>query len=461
MRRRRNHPEWRGDGTAKALELKRAKRAREQQLKRAQKQQNGLEEKATMQATTPESGPPMKRRRVLRRGKPLDPRIRAVLLEERDKGVGFEALVLNLERVIRGLGADPEGHSCRHQLGLALDDPSHEFMAYWLGYFGQLAGGVRGNVQYREPPRTLEPIVVDAPSAPVQTQASSNDAPNTIEFNGRAVRILLIRGEPWFMAKDLVDAVGATWSGHSLDHIPAEYRGMVSVSTPSGAQQMVCLNEAGMNFYLIRSDKPAALPLQKKIASEVLVQIRKTGRYEAPGAAPQLPPPALDYQAMGAAMGAAIAPAITGAVITVIRELLPGRSPRRRKTATNPDQQTIPEANLRLVPDLSPVPRRDTSHLLMGHPRLQRMPRPADVKDPKLFQTLRNAIDAYGQITSNFDEPYLLVYDEINRTFDPELTKRKHGERIQYIGSQPAKYQRQAYEAAYRVLVAPYLKAAS
>jgi hypothetical protein len=68
-----------------------------------------------------------------------------------------------------------------------------------------------------------------------------------------------------------------------LDHIPAEYRGMVSITTPSAAQNMAVLTEAGMNMYLFRSDKTAALPWQKHLAEVVLPSIRKTGSYSRSG----------------------------------------------------------------------------------------------------------------------------------------------------------------------------------
>lgn len=109
-----------------------------------------------------------------------------------------------------------------------------------------------------------------------------------IEFDGRSIRAVDTGGRDRsgdrvivFVAKDLVEAVGATWAGHSLDHIPGQYRGMVSVSTPSGDQQMVSLTEPGMNMYLFRSDKPAALPWQKHLAEVILPTIRRTGQYVA------------------------------------------------------------------------------------------------------------------------------------------------------------------------------------
>ena len=42
---------------------------------------------------------------------------------------------------------------------------------------------------------------------------------------------------------------------------------------------MISLSEQGLYFFLGRSAKPAALPMQKWIAGEVLPSIRRTGRY--------------------------------------------------------------------------------------------------------------------------------------------------------------------------------------
>ena len=88
-------------------------------------------------------------------------------------------------------------------------------------------------------------------------------------------------GEPMFVAKDLVEAVDAVWKGDqgSLPHVPDEWKGVTSVQTPGGRQEMTVLTEQGMYFYLIRSDKPKALPLQKWVSGQVLPSIRRTGGY--------------------------------------------------------------------------------------------------------------------------------------------------------------------------------------
>lgn len=72
--------------------------------------------------------------------------------------------------------------------------------------------------------------------------------------------------------------LGYKWNGSArIEHVPEEWRGVTSVVTPSGTQEMASLSEQGLYFFLNRSDKPAALPMQKWVAGEVLPTIRKTG----------------------------------------------------------------------------------------------------------------------------------------------------------------------------------------
>jgi prophage antirepressor-like protein len=103
------------------------------------------------------------------------------------------------------------------------------------------------------------------------------------EVEDKKVRIIEDDGEFWFVAKDIVDGVGAVWKGSdSTRHIPEEWKGIHSVWTPGGTQELQALSEQGVYFYLARSDKPAALPFQKKIAGEILPSIRKYGAYITP-----------------------------------------------------------------------------------------------------------------------------------------------------------------------------------
>ncbi|MDE7064814.1 MAG: hypothetical protein K2O70_05000, partial [Desulfovibrionaceae bacterium] len=104
-------------------------------------------------------------------------------------------------------------------------------------------------------------------------------------FGDNLVRVLEDEdGNPCFVAKDVALALGYEWNGKArIAHVPEEWRGVTSVVTPSGMQEMLTLSEQGLYFFLGRSDKPKALPFQKWLAGEVLPTIRKAGRYEMPG----------------------------------------------------------------------------------------------------------------------------------------------------------------------------------
>lgn len=90
--------------------------------------------------------------------------------------------------------------------------------------------------------------------------------PTIIDYNfeGSSVRTIVDdAGNPWFVAKDVVEAVGAKWQGvQNLAHIPEQWKGSYPIRTPGGVQQMAVLTEQGVYFYLTRSDKPKAIPIQ-------------------------------------------------------------------------------------------------------------------------------------------------------------------------------------------------------
>ena len=91
----------------------------------------------------------------------------------------------------------------------------------------------------------------------------------------------------WFVARDIAEAleynnVSKHNIGKLIAHVPEVWRGRVPFSTPGGEQEMLCLTEQGVYFFLGRSDKPKALPYQLWIAGEVVPSIRKHGLYLTP-----------------------------------------------------------------------------------------------------------------------------------------------------------------------------------
>jgi anti-repressor protein len=113
------------------------------------------------------------------------------------------------------------------------------------------------------------------------------------DFEGKRGRFMASDGELWFVAKDVAEALeysAGTVSqalGTLFYNVPAEWvdQKPILVNLKDGREQlrdMLCLSEQGLYFFLARSDKPKALPFQKKIAGEILPSIRRHGAYMTP-----------------------------------------------------------------------------------------------------------------------------------------------------------------------------------
>ena len=62
-----------------------------------------------------------------------------------------------------------------------------------------------------------------------------------------SVRVVMQGDEPWFVAKDVCEALGYQWNGAArIAHIPEEWRGVTSVVTPFGEQTMLTISEQGL-----------------------------------------------------------------------------------------------------------------------------------------------------------------------------------------------------------------------
>lgn len=113
------------------------------------------------------------------------------------------------------------------------------------------------------------------------TGETMNNTPQIFNFdNNKQVRTIVINNEPHFVAKDIAEALEYSWKGiATIQHVPEQWRGVYSVQTPSGLQEMLCFTEQGLFFFASRSDKPKALPFQMWLSGEVLPSIRKHGFY--------------------------------------------------------------------------------------------------------------------------------------------------------------------------------------
>lgn len=101
------------------------------------------------------------------------------------------------------------------------------------------------------------------------------------KFENKDVRTLQIDGEPWFVGKDVTEILGYSKSRNALArHVVTEDKEVVPIhGTPGGTQEMTIINESGLYSLILSSKLPSAKEFKHWITSEVLPQIRKTGKY--------------------------------------------------------------------------------------------------------------------------------------------------------------------------------------
>ncbi len=95
-------------------------------------------------------------------------------------------------------------------------------------------------------------------------------------------------GKVWFVARDVMQALEyseASTPAQVMQSVPDTWKGIKRIDSTSDKptarpyQDVLCLSEQGLYFFLGRSDKPKAQPYQIWIADDVVPSIVKTGEY--------------------------------------------------------------------------------------------------------------------------------------------------------------------------------------
>ncbi|WP_270481620.1 phage antirepressor [Collinsella tanakaei] len=86
-------------------------------------------------------------------------------------------------------------------------------------------------------------------------------------------------GEPLFVAKDILDTLGLDRT--AMRKLDDDEKGVDTVHTPGGDQQVSIVSEPGFYKLVMRSRKPEAKAFQRWVTHEVLPSIRKRGGYMA------------------------------------------------------------------------------------------------------------------------------------------------------------------------------------
>lgn len=102
---------------------------------------------------------------------------------------------------------------------------------------------------------------------------------NSKEFGD--VRTVTIDGEPWFVGKDVAEALGYSNSRDALTkHVCSEDKGVAECDTLGGKQKLGIINESGLYALIFGSKLESTQRFKHWVTSEVLPAIRKTGGYQ-------------------------------------------------------------------------------------------------------------------------------------------------------------------------------------
>lgn len=125
------------------------------------------------------------------------------------------------------------------------------------------------------------------------------------DFEGRQVRIVTdAQGEPWFVAADVLSTISL--DRKALERLDDDEKGVNSIHTPGGVQEMTTVNEPGLYALVLGSRKAEAKRFKRWVNHEVLPAIRKTGSYAVPAIA-ALPAPTQDRVTSLLLIGEAVA----------------------------------------------------------------------------------------------------------------------------------------------------------
>ena len=113
------------------------------------------------------------------------------------------------------------------------------------------------------------------------------------DFESHDVRVVIDQdGDPLFVAADLLSTLNL--DRKALERLDDDEKGVSSIHTPGGMQEMTVVSESGLFNLVLGSRKPEAKRFKRWVTHEVLPSIRKTGSYATPGSVAALPAPTQD-----------------------------------------------------------------------------------------------------------------------------------------------------------------------
>lgn len=118
--------------------------------------------------------------------------------------------------------------------------------------------------------------------AEIKEKTTAQVAPSKVyafSLTHQSLRVEVIDNEPWFVAKDVCDALTIGNSRDAISRLDDDEKAMSVLPTQFGDKEMNLVNESGLYNLIFQSRKPEAKAFRKWITGEVLPAIRRSGIY--------------------------------------------------------------------------------------------------------------------------------------------------------------------------------------
>ena len=115
---------------------------------------------------------------------------------------------------------------------------------------------------------------------------------NIVAFNFESSNVRVTmgeNGEPMFVAADVCQALTIDNHRNVLSRLDDDEKGVQSMDTPGGRQELATVNESGLYSLILTSRKPEAKRFKRWVTHEVLPSIRRTGSYVSAASVVPLP----------------------------------------------------------------------------------------------------------------------------------------------------------------------------
>lgn len=123
-------------------------------------------------------------------------------------------------------------------------------------------------------------ITISPAATPETTTALASLPVARFDWQGTPLRSFRdAKGAIWFVAKDVCQALDLTNTSRGIDRLKDHMKGVTTVNTPGGPQEVTTISEPGVYALAFRSRKPEAEAFQQWVFETVLPTIRQDGMY--------------------------------------------------------------------------------------------------------------------------------------------------------------------------------------